>query len=61
MSWIFWLGLAVAVGVIAALTGLKPKGTRPVANTRLMGAARFVILILALIFLWFAYRGWSRP
>jgi hypothetical protein len=59
MSWIFWLGLAVVIGAMAALTGLKPAGTRPVANTRLMGVARFVLVVMAFVFLYLAYRGWS--
>jgi hypothetical protein len=59
MSWIFWLGLAVAIGAFAALTGLKPSGTRPVAHTRLMGAGRFVLLVLVLLFLYLAWRGYS--
>lgn len=59
MSWIFWLGLAVAIGVIAAVTGMKPRGTRPVARTRLMGVARFVLLVMALLLLYFAWRGYS--
>jgi hypothetical protein len=59
MSWMFWLGLAVAIGVIAAVTGAKPRGTRPVAHTRLMGVARFVLLVMVLLFLYFAYRGYA--
>lgn len=59
MSWIFWLGLAVAIGVIAAVTGVKPRGTRPVARTRLMGVARFVLIVMVLLFLYFAWRGYS--
>ena len=59
MTWLFWVGLAVAVGVIAALTGIKPRGTRPVARTRLMGVARFVLLALVLLFLYLAYRGYA--
>ena len=59
MSWIFWLGLAVAIGVIAAVTGVKPSGTRPVARTRLMGGARFALLVLLLLFLYLAYRGYA--
>lgn len=59
MSWIFWLGLAVAIGVIAAVTGVKPRGTRPVARTRLMGVARFVLLVMVLVFLYLAWRGYS--
>ena len=59
MTPLFWLGLAVVVGALAALTGLKPKGTRPVSNTRLMGVARFVLLVLVIVFFYLAYRGWS--
>jgi hypothetical protein len=59
VSWIFWLGLAVMIGALAALTGLKPAGTRPVAHTRLMAVARFVVVLLALLFLYLAYRGYA--
>lgn len=61
MSWLFWLGLAVAIGIIAAVTGMKPSGTRPVARTRLMGVARFVLIVVLLLFLYLAYRGYSAP
>jgi uncharacterized membrane protein YecN with MAPEG domain len=61
MSWIFWLGLAVAIGIVAAVTGLKPSGTRPVARTRMMGVARFVLVVMLLLFLYLAYRGYSSP
>ena len=61
MSWIFWLGLAVAIGIVAAVTGMKPSGTRPVARTRLMGVARFVLIVVLLLFLYLAYRGYSAP
>lgn len=59
MSWLFWLGLAVVIGIIAAVTGMKPKGTKPVARTRLMGVARFVLLILIAFVLFLAYRARS--
>ena len=59
MTHLFWLGLAVVVGALAALTGLKPKGTRPVASTRLMGVARFVLIVMVLVFLYLAWRGYS--
>jgi hypothetical protein len=59
MSWLFWLCLAVVIGLIAAVTGMKPRGTRPVAHTRLMGAARFALLILVAIAVFLAYRAWS--
>ncbi len=56
MSGLFWIGLAVMIGALAALTGLKPEGTRPVAHTRLMAAARLVLIVLVLLFLWLALR-----
>ena len=59
MTPLFWLGLAVVVGALAALTGLKPKGTRPVSNTRLMGVARFLLIVMVLVLLYLAYRGYS--
>jgi len=59
MSWIFWLGLAVVVGALAALTGLKPRGTKPVSNTRLMGVARVVLVVMVIVFLYFAWRGYA--
>jgi hypothetical protein len=52
-----WVALAVAVAVIAAITGMKPKGSRPVANTRLMGVGRVLLIVMALIFLVVAFRG----
>jgi hypothetical protein len=45
--------------VIAAVTGAKPRGTRPVARTRLMGIARFVLIVMVLLFLYFAWQGYS--
>jgi hypothetical protein len=57
MNWIVWLGLAVLVAVVAAVTGIKPKGSRPVAHSRLMGAGRFVLLIVIVLFAWMAYRA----
>lgn len=59
MSWLVWLGLAVLVGVIAAVTGFKPRGTRHVARTRLMGVGRFALLILIAIFAYLAFRARS--
>jgi hypothetical protein len=47
MSWIQILMAAVVVAGVAALTGIKPRGSRPVARTRLMKAARVVLLLIA--------------
>jgi hypothetical protein len=39
-----WIGLAVLLVVVAALTGIAPKGGKPVARTRLMGSARLFLV-----------------
>jgi hypothetical protein len=57
MSWLAWLGLAVVLTATAALTGIKPKGTRHVAHTRLMGGARFALLAFVIILAYLAYRA----
>jgi hypothetical protein len=54
-----WLGLAVLVSAVAAVTGIKAKGTRPVANSRLMGVGRFILLLLIVVFAYFAFRARS--
>ncbi|MBK8595043.1 MAG: hypothetical protein IPN83_05540 [Holophagales bacterium] len=59
MNWLFLLGLAVAIAAIAAVTGLKPGKTRPVAHSRMMGVARVVLVIFAVVLAWVAFRG--RP
>jgi hypothetical protein len=56
MSWLLLLGLAALVVTVAAVTGMKPKGTRPVAHTRMMGMARFVLGIVALFLVYLAFR-----
>ncbi len=50
MSWIYLLGIAVFFTAIAALLGAQPSGARPVANTRMMGAARTILFVLAAVF-----------
>jgi hypothetical protein len=55
MSWLAWLGLAVIITAVAAITGIKPKGTRHVARTHLMGVARLALLAFVMIFMIFAY------
>ena len=59
MQWIVWLGLAVLVTAVAAVTGIKSKGTRPVARSRLMGVARFILLLLIVLFAYLAFRARS--
>jgi hypothetical protein len=57
MNWLVWLGLAVIVAAIAAVTGMKPRGTRPVAHTRMMGMGRILLLIIVVIFAYLAFRA----
>lgn len=46
MGWIVVLGFVTVVVALAALGGLKPSGTRPVARTKLMVAARAVLVLV---------------
>jgi hypothetical protein len=57
MTWLTWLSLAVVIAAVAALFGIQPKGTRPIANTRLMAVGRFVLLVVAVIFGYLAFRA----
>ena len=57
MTWLAWLGIAVLITAIAAVTGIKPKGTRPVAKTRMMGVARVILLIIVVIVAYLVYRA----
>jgi hypothetical protein len=56
MNWLLLLGLAVVVAAFAAVTGIKPKETRPVAHTRMMGVARFVLGVVAIFLVYLAVR-----
>ena len=57
MTWLTWLILAVVVTAVAAVTGFNPKGGRPIARTRMMGMARFVLLAVVIIFAYLAFRS----
>ena len=59
MTWLGWLLITLLVATFAALTGIKPKGSRPVAHTQLMGMARFVLVMLALIIAYILFRARS--
>ena len=59
MTWLTWLTIALLVATFAALTGIKPQKTRPVAHTRLMGVARFVLVVAVLIVAYLAVRARS--
>jgi hypothetical protein len=59
MTWLSWLILVALITAAAAVTGIKAKGTRHVANTRLMGIARVVLVIMAMIVAYAVYRARS--
>ena len=44
------------VVALAALTGIKPRGSKPVAGTSLMAVARVVFVLLALMLAYFVFR-----
>ena len=56
MTWFTFLAIALIIAVIAAVSGVKPKGSRHVAHTRLLGMARVILVIVALIFIGMALR-----
>ena len=55
MTWLTWLLIALLVATFAALTGIKPNESRPVAHTRLMGVARIVLVVAVLIVAYMAF------
>jgi pimeloyl-ACP methyl ester carboxylesterase len=57
MTWLTWLTIALLVATFAALTGIKPNDSRPVAHTRLMGMARLVLVVAVLIVVALALTG----
>jgi hypothetical protein len=59
MGWLGWLGLAVIIAGILAVTGIKPKGTRHIAHTSLMWMARLVLLAILIVVGYLAYRARS--
>ena len=59
MTWLAWLTVALIVAALAAVSGAKPKGTRPVAGTQLMAVARAVLALIVLILLFFAFRSYA--
>lgn len=57
MNWLFWLSVVVIIAGLAAVTGVKPQGTRHVARTQMMGVARVALLVIIVIFAYIAYRA----
>jgi hypothetical protein len=57
MNWLVVLSLAVLVAAVAAVTGIKPDATRPVARSRMMGMARIVLVVFAVLLAYAAFRA----
>jgi len=59
MNWLVLLGLAVVVVAIAAVTGIKPKGTRSVSHSRMMGMARIALVVIVIIVAYLVFHARS--
>ena len=57
MNWLAMLGIAVVIVAVAAVTGIKPKGTRSVSHSRMMGVGRIALVVIALIVAYVAFRA----
>jgi hypothetical protein len=59
VNWLVWLGLAAVIVAVAAVTGIKPRGTRSVSHSRMMGMARLALLAIVIILVYVALRARS--
>jgi hypothetical protein len=57
MTWLTILLVVALVTAAAAVTGIKPTGTKPVARTGLMTAARLALLAIVAIVIYVALRS----
>jgi len=57
MTWLTLLLVVALVAAAAAVTGVKPTGTRHVARTGLMTMVRFALLAIIAIVLYVALRA----
>ena len=57
MTWLQWLLIAACIAAFAAITGIKPDNTRPVAGTHLMSVARVILILIVAILVWFAVKS----
>jgi len=55
MTWLTALWVVALIAAAAAITGIKPGKTRPVAHTGLMSVARVVLGLMALVVAYYAY------
>jgi hypothetical protein len=56
MNLLTLLILVALIVAVAALTGLKPKGTRSIRHTRLMKAGAVALVIFAIVIAYLVYQ-----
>ena len=59
MTWLTALWIVAFVVAAVAVFGIKPRGGRHIANTGLIAVARVVLVVMALVVAYFAYKGAS--
>ena len=59
VNWLVLLGIVVVIVAIAAVTGVKAKGTRHVAGSRMMGMGRIALIVIFVIIAWVAFQARS--
>jgi hypothetical protein len=57
MSWLSILGVVVVLVGLVSVFGATPKGGRPASRTRLMSAARFVLVLIGIVLIWAGWAG----
>jgi hypothetical protein len=57
VNWLVILGFVAVVIAVVAVTGIKPKGTRSVSHSRMMGVARIALVIIVIIVAYLAFRA----
>lgn len=61
MNPLVWLGAAVLLVAVVAITGAGPKGGKPVARTQLMKVARFILIAAIIVLAGVGLFGTLRP
>lgn len=57
MTWLSALVVVALIVAFAALTGIKPRGTRHVARTNLMMGARIALFLFGLVIAYVLFRA----
>jgi hypothetical protein len=60
MTAMVWLGVSALLVVTVALTGIGPKGGKPVARTQLMKTARLILIGGVVVFAIIGFATYGR-